>query len=83
MEKIVITSFRKDPYKLMEKVIKFNEPITVTTKNGNAVIMSEQDYDSLQETIYLLSQLGLLESIQKGVKEDPTKMKEFDPDEKW
>ena len=79
METISITSLRKELYKIMERVITLNEPITVSTKNGNSVIMSEQDYNSLQETVYLLSQPGLLESIKEGEKEDLSQMKVYNP----
>ena len=79
METISITSLRKELYKIMERVITLNEPITVSTKNCNSVIMSEQDYNSLQETVYLLSQPGLLESIKEGEKEDLSQMKVYNP----
>lgn len=50
-----ITNFRKDIYELLEQTIKFNEPINISTKHGNAVVLSEEDYNSLMETVYLLS----------------------------
>ena len=50
MTNINITNFRKDIYELLEQTIKFNEPINITTKNGNAVVISEEDYNGLMET---------------------------------
>ncbi len=50
-----ITNFRKDIYKLLENAIKYNEPINISTKNGNAVVLSEEDYNNLMETIYISS----------------------------
>lgn len=79
METVSITSLRKELYKIMERVISLNEPICVSTKNGNSIIMSEQDYNSLQETIYLLSQPGLLDSIKDGEKEDQSQMEIYNP----
>jgi PHD/YefM family antitoxin component YafN of YafNO toxin-antitoxin module len=38
------TSFRKDMFKLLEQTIRFNEPINISTKDGNAVVVSEEDY---------------------------------------
>lgn len=55
MTNINITNFRKDIYKLLEMTIKYNEPINVSTKNGNAVILSEEEYNSLIETLYIES----------------------------
>lgn len=70
MTNVNITNFRKDIYELLEQTIKFNEPINVTTKNGNAVVLSEEDYNSLMETLYISSIPGLKEDIVKGLKED-------------
>lgn len=60
-----ITSFRKDIYKLLEQTIKYNEPINISTKNGNAVILSEEDYNSLMETLYIMSVPNLKDEIIK------------------
>lgn len=55
MTNVNVTSFREDIYNLLENTIKYNEPINVSTKNGNAVILSEEDYNSLIETLYIES----------------------------
>ena len=55
MTNVNVTSFRKDIYKLLENTIKYNEPINISTKNGNAIILSEEDYNSLIETLYIES----------------------------
>ncbi len=65
-----ITNFRKNIYNLLEKTIKYNEPINISTKNGNAVIISEEDYNSIIETLYICSIPKLKEDIQKGLKEN-------------
>lgn len=65
MTNINITSFRKDIYRLLENTIKYNEPINVSTKNGNAVILSEEDYNSLIETLYIESVPELKKEILK------------------
>lgn len=70
MTNVNITNFRKDIYELLEQTIKYNEPINVTTKNGNAVILSEEDYNNLMETLYISSIPELKEDIVKGLKED-------------
>ncbi|HBC85185.1 MAG TPA: prevent-host-death protein [Clostridiales bacterium] len=63
MTNVNITSFRKDIYKLLDNTIKYNEPINVSTKNGNAIILSEEDYNSLIETLYIESVPGLKKEI--------------------
>lgn len=70
MTNVNITNFRKDIYELLEQTIKYNEPINISTKNGNAVVLSEEDYNNLMETIYIYSNPGLKEDIVKGLKED-------------
>ena len=60
-----ITNFRKDIYKLLENTIKYNEPINISTKNGNAVVLSEEDYNNLIETLYISSMPKLKEELIK------------------
>ena len=65
MTNINVTNFRKDIYTLLEQTINFNEPINISTKNGNAVVLSEEDYNSLMETVYIMSVPGLKDEILK------------------
>ena len=78
-----VSVLRKDLFNSIDKVIEFNETITVNTKKGNAVIVSEEEYNSMLETIYLVSQPGLLEKIKKGEREDINSMTTYDPNEEW
>ena len=78
-----ISVLRKDLFNSIDKVIEYNETITVNTKKGNAVIISEEEFNSMIETIYLVSQPGLLEKIKKGEKEDIDSMTTYDPKEDW
>ena len=61
------TGLRSQLFKTLERAIRFNEPVNVTTKDGNAVILSESDYDSLMETVYLTSIPGMREAIKEGL----------------
>lgn len=70
MTNINITSFRKDIYNLLEQTIKYNEPINISTKNGNAVILSEEDYNSIMETLYIMSVPNLKDEIIKRATDD-------------
>lgn len=65
MVSIDITSFRKNIYEIIENTIEHNEPINIKTKKGNAVILSEEDYNSLMETLYISSVPNLKEEIIK------------------
>ena len=59
------TNFRKNIFSLLEQTIKFNEPIHVNTKDGNAILISEEDYNNLMETLYISSVPGLKDEIIK------------------
>lgn len=62
-----VTNFRKDIYNLLEQTIKFNEPVNVSTKNGNAVVLSEDEYNGMVETLYLYSVPELKEQLKKDM----------------
>ncbi|HKL59911.1 MAG TPA: type II toxin-antitoxin system Phd/YefM family antitoxin [Sphaerochaeta sp.] len=63
---IPITEFKNNLTNLLEQVITFQEPITICTEDGNAVMLSEEYYTGLLETLYLNSIPGLKESILEG-----------------
>lgn len=50
-----ITNFRNNIFEYINQAIEFNDVINVNTKNGNAIILSEEDYNGLMETLYLSS----------------------------
>lgn len=62
-----ITNFRKNIFGMLEQTIKFNEPVNISTKDGNAVIISEEDYNGLMETLYLSSSPTMKEKIIDGL----------------
>lgn len=61
------TNFRKNIFGMLEQTIKFNEPINISTKEGNAVILSEEDYNGLIETVYVNSNPPLKAKIIEGL----------------
>ena len=77
------TELRKNLFNTLDDVIEYNDPVTVNTRKGNAVILSEEDYNGMLETIYILSQKGLYKKIKEGEKEEKSKMEKFNPDEEW
>ncbi|MGN0449559.1 MAG: type II toxin-antitoxin system Phd/YefM family antitoxin [Ruminococcus sp.] len=62
-----ITNFRKDMYKVLEQTVKYNEPVNISTKDGNAIVISEEDYRGLLETLHLTSIPGMKEKIIEGI----------------
>ena len=61
------TEARKQLYKLLDDVAQSHEPVQITGKRGNAVLVSEDDWRSVQETLYLVSIPGMRESILEGM----------------
>ena len=67
MSAINITNARKELYNLVEDVNLYSEPTLIVSKKGNAVLISESDWNTIQETIYLNSIPGMVESIKEGM----------------
>ncbi len=61
------TNLRKNLFEYLNSAIEFNDIVTVNTKKGNAVILSEQEYNGLIETLYLTSIPGMKERLEEGV----------------
>jgi prevent-host-death family protein len=61
------TTARNNFFKIMEDVVVTHDPIYVTGKAGNVVVISEEDYRSIQETLYLTSIPGMREKILRGL----------------
>jgi antitoxin YefM len=55
-------------YGLLDEAAEGHEPIQITGRRNNAVLVSEGDWRAIQETLYLLSVPGMRESIRKGMK---------------
>ena len=64
-----VTEARSKLYSLIDETILTHEPITIKGKRGNAVLISEDDWEAIEETLYLMSIPGMKESILKGLKE--------------
>jgi len=69
MTTISITEARSKLYKLVDQAAAESTPILITGKRGNAVLVSEDDWRSIQETLHLVSIPGMRESIQAGLAE--------------
>ena len=63
------TEARSRLYSLIDEAASTHQPIVITGKRGNAVLVSEEDWNAIAETLHLLSVPGMLESIKAGMKE--------------
>ena len=61
------TDARSQLYRLIDEVARSHEPVYITGKRANAVLLSEDDWRSIQETLHLLSVPGMRESIREGL----------------
>ena len=68
MTNITATEARKRLYKLLDEVAQSHEPVQIAGKRNSAVLISEDDWRSIQETLYLISIPGMRESILAGMK---------------
>ncbi len=64
------TDARSDLYNLIDETAESHQPIVITGKRNNAVLISESDWKAINETLYLLSVPGMRESIKAGLEED-------------
>ncbi len=80
MTTLTASKARAALYKLMDKTAASHQPIQITGKRHNAVLISEEDWAAMQETLYLLSVPGMRESIRKGLK---TPVSKCDSKPKW
>jgi len=64
---ISATEARKRLYALIDEVGDSHEPVQITGKRGNAVLLSEADWNAIQETLHLVSIPGMRESILEGL----------------
>lgn len=63
-----VSQARAGLYRLLDEVAESHEPILITGKRSNGVLISEEDWKSLEESLYLSSMPGVRASIIKGLK---------------
>jgi len=78
MSVINATALRKNLFEYLDNAIDTNDVITITTKKGNAVIISEEEYKSIIETAYLNSIPGLADDIIEGMNTPTNKLHKVD-----
>ena len=68
MTSMTATEARKQLYTLLDDVADSHEPVQIAGKRNTAVLVSEEDWRAIQETLYLTSIPGMRDSILKGLK---------------
>lgn len=76
MATVNTTEARKDLYRLVDQVQDTHEPIQITGKRGNAVLVAEDDWRAVQETLFLVSIPGMRESILEGMATPPDELED-------
>ena len=81
---ISITKARANLYQTVSDVNEYSEPITITNNRGkNAVLVSEDDWLAIQETLYLNSIPGMTQSMLNSREEDVSECTSYNPEEEW
>ena len=84
MTSISITKVRANLYQTVSEVNESARPITITNNRGkNAVLVGEEDWKAIQETLYLNSIPGMSQSILASKEEDLSECTSYDPNEEW
>lgn len=80
MTSMTTTEARKNLYQLVDSVAASHAPVQITGKSNNAVLVSEDDWNAIQETLYLVSIPGMRDSIRQGM---AAKIEDCAPGLKW
>ena len=75
-----VTKARTKLYSLVDEVLQSHKPVVIAGKRGNAVLLAEKDWNSINETLFLLSIPGMRESIVDGMNTD---LEECDQELDW
>ena len=84
MTSIGIIKARAKLNQIVSEVNESSQPITITKNRGkNAVLVGEEDWKAIQETLYLNSIPGMSQSILASKEEDLSECTNYDPNEEW
>lgn len=77
------TNFRKNLFEYLNQAAMYNDIINVATKNGNVVVLSEEDYSSMMETLYIASHSKTASEIVESLQEPLEEGIPYVPGEEW
>lgn len=69
MSALTASAARANLYRLIDQADQSHQPVLITGKRANAVLLSESDWSAIQETLHLLAIAGMRESIKAGMAE--------------
>ncbi|MDQ7049152.1 MAG: type II toxin-antitoxin system Phd/YefM family antitoxin [Enterobacterales bacterium] len=72
MSTLTVTEARSNLYNLIDETAETHEPILITGKRSNAILLAEEDWRAVNESLYLLSIPGMRESIREGISTELT-----------
>lgn len=81
MDFLSVREARDSLYRLIDEVAEHHKPVVISGKRNGAVLVSKEDWDAIQETLYLTSIPGMVDSIKQGGAEpieDCTPLEELD-----
>ena len=74
MTELNVSAARANLYRLLDEAAATHKPVRIAGKRNNAVLVSEDDWNAIQETLHLLSIPGMRESIREGMKTPAKKL---------
>lgn len=80
MTGITATEARSNLYRLIDETAESHQPVVIMGKRNKAVLIAEEDWTAIQETLFLLSVPGMRESIRQGM---DTSIEQCDKDIEW
>ncbi len=80
MTTLTATQARANLFKLLDQAAQSHEPIQITGRRKNGVLISEEDYQAIQETLYILGVPGMRESLMTATK---TPLKSYSKKRPW
>ena len=84
MTAVTMAEAKENFYQLVTDVNESSAPVTIMNDRGkNAVLLSEDDWGAIQETLYLNSIPGMAESIVRAGEEPSSKCTTYSPGEEW
>ena len=83
MTNTTITNFRKNVFEYVNQAIQYNDVVNVATKNGNAILLSEEEYNGMLETLRLAAIPGMMDSILRAAAEPVEEGTVYVPGEEW
>lgn len=78
MSYINVTNFRKNAFEYINSAVEFGDVINISTKNGNAVVLSEQDYRDMLESIFFAQNSTMADILIEGKNTPIEKCEEFE-----